>query len=267
MRPRWDRRLTRMARDPDDPRLDERYRRNLSCPGGDVTLVGVVHDHPASVFRAGAIVESQAPDAVALELPPLAVPLFRSLAGREGGGEMSAAIAAAPDARHVGIDGIDRRFLRTLFERVRDDWPSVGTLGSLARESVAFSRTALRCRTTALLPRPSAVRPNRHGDGQYDCEPTDPPAVQAECEREHVDRCLAFARAVRTPDAVRLRDEVREACMAERIDDLRRDGDVVAVLGVAHLQSVAQRLASAQVTKRNVESRSTSGRRGELRRR
>ena len=236
-----------MARDPDDPRLDERYRREIPHPDvGDVTVVGVVHDHPASIFRAGAVVESKNPDAVALELPPLAVPLFRSLATREStGGEMAAAIAAAPAARHVGIDGIDRRFLRTLLERARDDGFSVGTLGNLARESVAFSQTAIRYRMSAFLPRPNAVRPHRHDSGQYDCEPTDPPAVQAERERIHVDRCLAFARAVRTPDAIRLRDETREACMAERIDDLRRVSDVVAVMGFAHIEPVAQRLASA----------------------
>jgi pheromone shutdown protein TraB len=238
-----------MARDPDDPRLDERFLRELSHDdSGDVTLVGAVHDHPASVFRAGAIAASRDPAAVALELPPLAVPLFRSLAraGRESAaGEMTAAIAAAPDARHVGIDAFDGRFVRTLLERARADGVSLGTVGSLARESIAFSRTAVRCRMAALLPRPSAVRPGRHGDHEYDCEPTDPPDVQADREREHVDRCLTFAHAVAPPPAIRLRDEAREVCMAERVDDLRQDGDVVAVVGVAHLQPVAERLASA----------------------
>jgi hypothetical protein len=60
-------------RDPDaDPRLDaERVRCLPGAPGaGAVVLVGVVHDHPASVFRVTRLVERFAPDVLALELPP-----------------------------------------------------------------------------------------------------------------------------------------------------------------------------------------------------
>ena len=69
--------------------------------GYPLLVVGCVHDHPASVFRARSLVESLAPDVVAVELPGLAVPLFERV-GRtadEGpdsvGGEMSAALPAA----------------------------------------------------------------------------------------------------------------------------------------------------------------------------
>lgn len=229
---------------PDDPRIETDFVRRV----GDVTLVGVVHDHPASVFRAGAVIDSREPAVVALELPPLVVPLFRSLAGKGGdsptGGEMTAAIAAAPDARHVGIDAFDSRFVRTLLGHARADGASIRTVGSLAREAMAFSRTVLYSRIAALGPLTHDAVPPRHEQTGYDCKPTDPPAVQAARERDHVARCRVFARAVRTPDAVQHRDEARENCMAERIDALRRTGDVVAVVGLAHLEPVAERLAS-----------------------
>jgi hypothetical protein len=44
-----------------------------------VVLVGVVHDHPASVYRAGHVVDRVAPDAVAVELPGLALDVFERL--------------------------------------------------------------------------------------------------------------------------------------------------------------------------------------------
>src|SRR6056297_2195481 len=93
-----------------DPRMNDEYVRRL--PDAGVTLVGVVHDHPASVHRAREVVRERDPDVVALEAPPLAMPLYETYA-RESrtpptfGGEMSAAAQAAreEDAEVVGIDG------------------------------------------------------------------------------------------------------------------------------------------------------------------
>ncbi len=114
-----------------DPRLDPNYVRTVSS-GSDapVTLVGVVHDHPASVARVRSTVETTEHATLALELPPLALPLFEEYADDARtppafGGEMSAAIQAS-DARAVGIDGPSRRFLRTLARHVSRsavDWP------------------------------------------------------------------------------------------------------------------------------------------------
>jgi hypothetical protein len=64
---------------PADPRLESAYLTTLD--GGAVTLVGVVHDHPASVARVRAVVARRRPDVVALELPPLAVGLYEAHAG------------------------------------------------------------------------------------------------------------------------------------------------------------------------------------------
>ena len=238
-----------MARDSHDPRLDERFVREVPHPTGhDVVLVGVVHDHPASVFRAETTVSAHDPDTVALELPPLAVPLFESYARAERepspGGEMTAAIRAAPDAHHVGIDALDHRFVRTLLGRARSEDASLATISSLSRKALAFSRTAVRCRVAALFEREPPLNAPGRGHHQYDCEPTDSPAVQAERERAHVSRCMALSQAIETPPAVGLTDETREACMASRLDSLRERGDVVAIVGIAHLEPIADRLLS-----------------------
>ena len=96
----------------EDPRLDEEYLRCL--PGtdrhGPVLLVGVVHDHPASIARVVRMVETFPPDTLALELPPLAMPLFRRYAADSQqpprlGGEMSAAIQSTDAGHDRGPDG------------------------------------------------------------------------------------------------------------------------------------------------------------------
>ena len=59
----------------DDPRVTDRWCRR--GPATNVTLLGVVHDHPASVARARIVAEAMGPDVLALELPAAAVPLYR----------------------------------------------------------------------------------------------------------------------------------------------------------------------------------------------
>ena len=73
---------TAIGLDLDDPRLNDAYLR--VCPGGPeegtVVLVGVVHDHPSSQYRAQRVLEAVEPTTLALELPPLALPLFEEYA-------------------------------------------------------------------------------------------------------------------------------------------------------------------------------------------
>lgn len=234
---------------PQDPRIADQFVRELTIDSvGDVVLVGVVHDHPASVFRSHAIVSACEPATLALELPPLAVPLFRSLARSSEAslpdGEMAAAIGAAPDANHVGIDALDSRFVRTFLGRARAEGASIETVRRLGREAMAHSRTVVSCRLAALQSPRGSVSDPGWSSNRYDCEFPDPPEVQAEHERAHVARCRAFARAVETPPGIRLRDETREICMADRLEALRRDGDVVAIVGLSHLEPIARRLAA-----------------------
>lgn len=86
----------------DDPRLNNDYLRTLPPRDSDitVTLVGVVHDYPASIYRVRRLVEAHDPAVLALELPLLAIPLYREYARDEGfppslGGETSTAVQAA----------------------------------------------------------------------------------------------------------------------------------------------------------------------------
>ena len=56
-----------------DPRLDDAFW--CEVPATDeraaAVLVGVVHDHPASVYRAVTLVRAAAPETLAVELPPI----------------------------------------------------------------------------------------------------------------------------------------------------------------------------------------------------
>ncbi|MCL7417304.1 MAG: hypothetical protein M8354_05630, partial [Halalkalicoccus sp.] len=101
----------------------------------ELTLVGVVHDHPASVARVEAVLRDSCPETLALELPPLAIPLYRSYATDAGfpsnaGGEMSAAIRAST-ASVVGIDGPSSGFSRAFYRYIEREHLDSGTLERL----------------------------------------------------------------------------------------------------------------------------------------
>ena len=78
-----------------DPRVTGEFVRRVSNDAGTVTLVGVVHDHPASSYRVRQVVEDVDPEVLALELPPISIPLYEQYASSDRnppvfGGEMSA---------------------------------------------------------------------------------------------------------------------------------------------------------------------------------
>ncbi|MXR20355.1 hypothetical protein [Halobacterium bonnevillei] len=121
----------------DDPRLSPRFVRVVDT-GGDypVIVVGVVHDHPSSVFRATSVADAVEPGVVALELPNALVGLFESHAAADDsvGGEMAAAIAAAPDADVVGIDAPSVGATRVLAAELADRDLSVRSVARTIRE-------------------------------------------------------------------------------------------------------------------------------------
>ena len=238
-------------RDADDPRLHEEYTEIHPRTGDDhrVTLVGVVHDHPASVYRARAIVEAREPAAVGLEVPPVALPLFRTYAEDsrtppEFGGEMSAAAQAArdADAEVVGIDGPDRGFLARLARNCWRERVSVRTLRRVLSGVSSVTRHALVCRAAAALADRTSLRVEVDSPTDHDCEVTDSPAEQARDERKQADRSLSLLRAFDPPRPVSLRDETREERMADELRSLRADGDVVAIVGLDHLDGIAKLL-------------------------
>ena len=230
----------------EDPRLRSRYLRRIDPDDrAPITLVGVVHDHPASVYRVRSIVGRLDPDVLALELPPLALGLYRLYAdprvGPDFGGEMSAALAAGERARPIGIDGPSRRFCRHLAAALGRQRPRPKTVGSVLSETLSASAQAIACAAarplcerTPLLIRVGAPR-------RYDCSPADTPSRQAHDEDRQVRAARALAASTDAP-ARATRDAARDACMADAILDTEPDERVVAVVGVAHLDSLAARL-------------------------
>lgn len=266
-----------------DPRLDERYLRVVPGTGDDgtVVLVGVVHDHPASRVRARRVVEKVTPAVVALELPPLAMPLYRQYAAtndqyaatndqyaasddqyaatndrrrgddsdggpRDGhrydGGEMAAALAAAGDARVEGIDAPNRAYCRRLMGALRSREPGREAARSAVRDTLSVTGYAITCAAAAAVRAVTPWSPAVGTPATHDSSGADPPAVQAADEARRLSRSRTLLGALELPPGQELVDELREASMTARLEALRDEGTVVAVVGHAHLGPISRRL-------------------------
>jgi len=245
--------------DREDPRLNPDFWRTV--PAGEdrdaAVLVGVVHDHPASQYRVGALARAFDPDTLALELPHLAVPFFEHVAranrddGSAGdgervwdgdldrGGEMTAAIAARPGAEAVGIDRLDSRFFSRLAANAVGERASLATVRRALSDVATIARDAVAYR---LGRREGAAE---HGTIANEVTAADPPADQASDERTHVARSRSLLGAVERPHADLLLDGTREERMAAGIDSLRREGPVLAVVGMDHLEAVTTMVETA----------------------
>lgn len=226
-----------------DPRLDGAYVRLVDDAPGPVVLLGVVHDHPASVARVRVVVDAVDPGAVAVEAPGVLTPAFTDI--DEAGGEMTAAAeAAAADAAVVGVDAPGRGTLRSLASVVADERPDAGTVASALTDLGRLGAHAVRGRLQA------AGVPARWLGGafertqSYDCPPDAGPAEQASHEASRVSRSTSLLRAFDPPPATRVLDAVRERQMGGRLADLAAGGDgvVVAVVGFSHLDAVENEL-------------------------
>jgi pheromone shutdown protein TraB len=225
---------------PPDVAADERHCRHLVRPDGtDLLVVGVVHDHPASVARVRRVCRRIDPDTLALELPRGSLPLYRRLAASDrpaSGGEMSAAVAAAPDARLASADPLDARFLLGLARETLREERSLATARSVARRVLTVARRAAGHRLAALAPGDPAPPETE----RYDCA-NRTAEEQADHEAAHVSRCSLLAGATEAPPVVRVTDAARERRMAERLAAVD-GGTVVAVVGWSHLDALAERL-------------------------
>jgi len=231
----------------DDPRITGEHLRSIDVPTSTVALVGVVHDHPASAFRVRRVVANRDPDVLALELPPLSLPLFERYAEDARtppvfGGEMSAAIQASPADRVVGIDGPTLPFLRRLAATLCREAGSLGTVRGVFDGLASVTKNALRCRLAGSLAAITSIRMEVDSPVTYATDRTDGPERQAENERRQIERARAVMDAFEPSRANSFDDEVRETHMADRLAELRNDGDVVAVVGRHHLDRVAERL-------------------------
>ncbi|MFC6975382.1 hypothetical protein ACFQL1_13155 [Halomicroarcula sp. GCM10025709] len=230
-----------------DPRLNPEYVRRVRSDDGDVVLVGTVHDHPASAYRARTVVERESPTTLALEAPPLAVPLFEHHAATERtppafGGEMSAAIQAADTDRVVGIDGPTVSFLRRLVGRLWRDRASLATVRATWPALWTATRAAVTARLAATLVALTTLQIAVDTPTAYDTDRDDDPDSQAADERDRVRTATAMLSAFEPPPAATVRTGTREQYMADRLATLRTTGDVVAIVGMAHLDAVAARL-------------------------
>lgn len=233
----------------DDPRLSGEHIRTVTDSNGTVTLVGVVHDHPASIYRARTAVSAQDPEILALELPPLALPLFEQYARDNRtppvfGGEMSAAIQVATGATVVGIDGPSREYLHRLVGTLSRTPLSLTTLRRVGKSVLSALKQAAVCRLASTLASVTTVRLEVDTPAVYETDWTDTPERQAANERQHLDRARSVLDVLEPPRAMHIRDTTREAHMADRLDCLRHDGDIVAIVGRDHLDAVADSLTA-----------------------
>ncbi|MGM0389915.1 MAG: hypothetical protein ACQEP0_15705 [Natrinema limicola] len=237
-----------------DPRVTGEYVRQVSSDAGAVTLVGVVHDHPASTYRVRQVVEELDPEVLALELPPISIPLFEQYASIDRyppvlGGEMSAAIQAATTDTAVGIDRPTGGFFQRLGRNLVRERPSVQVIRNVISDVVNATKHAIVCRVAATVGARTSVRLEVDSPTAYDIDWADAPDDQARDEHKQVRRSHSFMSAFRTASrsrASRLEDAAREEEMAARLVQLREDGDTVAVVGIDHLDAVAERLHSVE---------------------
>lgn len=233
-----------------DPRVTGEYVRQLSSEAGTTTLVGVVHDHPASTYRVRQVVTEFDPEVLALELPPISIPLFKQYADTDRcppvfGGEMSAAIQAATSGTTVGIDRPTGGFFQRLGRNLFRERPSLQVVRNVVSDAVNATKHAVICRAAATLGARTSVRVEVDLPISYDIGWEDPPDDQARDERKQVRRSRSFMEAFRTASrsqASRFEDVAREEEMAAQLLRLREDGDTVAVIGIDHLDPVAERL-------------------------
>ncbi|GAB7019534.1 hypothetical protein [Halostagnicola bangensis] len=236
----------------DDPRVTPQFCRSVRYPDGDVVLLGVVHDHPASVGRVRTVLERAEPDILALELPSASVALYRAYARDDQspprfGGEMSAAIDAVSNADITGIDAPNWPFFRRLVARLVADRVSPSTARRVVSSLGGATRDALTCRVAATLTDVTSMTVACDEPIEYSCEHDDDPETQAAHERAHVAgvQALLGGTTGTPPSSIDYRDETRERCMIEKLRDLRERGSVVAVVGVDHLDALEAGLSAS----------------------
>lgn len=233
----------------DDRRPETRYVRSFAGDEGDgmVILVGVVHDHPASVARVQHVVEAATPDVLAVELPPLAVPLYEAHADDGGappalGGEISAAVAAAATDDVVGIDGPSPGFVRTYLRRLARERPSPGVVSRSLRLLLSVTGRAITCWLAAWVTRLTALRVGVGSVTSHGTSWTDPADERAADERSVLRSAVAVDDAFEPPPSSRYCSESRERHMADRLAVARTRGDVVAVVGASHFDPLSAAL-------------------------
>lgn len=227
-----------------DPRISDEYVRLIERPQSPVVLVGVVHDHPASIHRVEAVIDGLSPSIVGIELPSLLVPVFEQHVadGADVGGEMAAAIQAAGSTPVVGIDVPGPGFLRAMGAELLGEAAGTGPTIRTLRESWRLTSNAVLARLAHEgIPRLPTVTDLEFGH-EYDLPDRPTPELQAEHEAKHVRRSTTLLRTFEPPAATRLVDRIRERHMARRLGELDGDGPLVGVVGHGHIDEIQSAL-------------------------
>ncbi len=234
-----------------DPRHTGEFIRRLHVNGSDLVLVGVVHDHPASKYRVKTVVEAVDPEILALELPPIAVSLYEQYASDERtppafGGEMSTAIKAASADQIVGIDGPSPAFIHSLLRNTARETDPRETVPTVLKSLLSVSKQAAICRLAAVIAARTGIRLEIDPPATHESVWADDPATQARDEQRRVRRAETITAMFEQPDTACVRKETRDTHMASRLDSLRPPGDIVAIVGIAHLDPIVDTLRQSQ---------------------
>jgi pheromone shutdown protein TraB len=232
-----------------DPRVGPDFVECISSSGdvAPIVVAGVVHDHPASVARIQLLAAALEPDVLALELPPAAVELFEQFAtdateGLPDGGEMSAAIRATPKSEVVGIDAPNDAFLDGFVRSFVGGEVTRATASSVVRRTAQLSSHAAACRVASVANRLSLPFPDVAPAIDYECSMSDTPSEQATHERDHLRRTRSLLAATEPPAAQRHFGDLRESAMLDRLDTLRGDRSILAIVGFEHLDTLSEGL-------------------------
>jgi hypothetical protein len=224
-----------------DPRLGPEFVRTVNDGPSPVLLVGVVHDHPASMARVRTLVDRVEPDLIAIELPDILVPVVED-ASSELGGEMAAAVSVDATTPAVGIDVPGRGTGRSLLAELRTRDVSPGTLRETVRSLGTITARAVAGRLARLdLPVLPSLNSLEYGH-QYGLDGDASPRQQAAHELSHLQRSRSLLETFEPPPATEFLDAIRERHMANRIANLRKKGSVVAVVGHGHLNAIGTAL-------------------------
>lgn len=196
-------------------------------------VVGVVHWHPTSIRRVERIIRAVNPSTIGLEVPAELISRHRELNRKdEGEGEMCAAIEAAPDDTDiVGMDAPSAEFKEALAESEIEDKEVV--------RRVEAERASMLSATRKLR----QEKPPQPKNPKYLKKVPDEMSVDeaVENERKMAEEAKSVINLERDKGRKKF-DELRERSWVKRLDSIDSAGPVVVVCGMAHLESLAEKL-------------------------
>lgn len=157
---------------------------------------------------------------------------------------MSTAMQAAGEVHAVGIDAPNRVYLRLLVAQLATRPLTGGVIPSVLTDLLRSSAQAVACRVGALVGSITPLRLRVYSPIAYDATLLDSPSEQVTHEAELLSQQRAFVDAIQIPQSNQVIDRAREESLVARLRDLRMDGDVIAVVGLEHIDAIEELLSS-----------------------